>query len=76
VYSSAAVAVLITLDNWSRWTLVEPDAQVTCGKQAGTLPEIVSPGFSEMALFEKGVSSIKVYLITTQVQSTKLCSCF
>ncbi len=50
------MAVLITLENWSRWSLVDPETQVTCGKQAGSLPDSVMPGFSEMVLFEKGVS--------------------
>ena len=58
VYSAAAIAVLITLDNWSRWGLVEPETQVTCGKQASKLPDAVRPGFSEMVLFEKGVRHI------------------
>jgi hypothetical protein len=53
--SSAAVAVLITLENWSRWSMVEPEVQLTCGKSTGSLPGTVRPGFSEMALFEKGV---------------------
>ncbi len=56
------MAVLITLDNWSRWSLVDPETQVTCGKQAESLPDPVRPGFSEMALFEKGVSFNNVWL--------------
>ena len=51
------MAVLVILENWSRWSMVEPEVQVTCGKSygTGTVPDAVTPGFSEMALFEKGV---------------------
>ena len=70
--SSAAVAVLITLDNWSKWRLVDPETQVTCGKQAESLPDPVGPGFSEMALFEKGVSfNNKLYTLFCDIRHSR-----
>ena len=62
--SSASVAVLLTVDNWSKWALVEPEVDMECGSVADTSPfgnasgppELIRPGFSEMVLFEKNVS--------------------
>ena len=53
--SAATVTVLVAIDNWSRWKLLEPDVEVACGQQPQEVPEEVLPGLSEMVLFEKGV---------------------
>ena len=52
--SVATVAVLVAIENWTKWALVEPDAQITCGVP-DKLPREIRPGYSEMALFEKSV---------------------
>ena len=55
--SLAEVAVGVTLDNWSRWALIEPDVEMDCGRQVADrqMPEVVRPGYSEFAMFEKKV---------------------
>ena len=61
--SEASVAVLVTVDNWSKWGLAEPQLDMQCGRMVANearkdrgLPELVKPGYSEMILFEKNVS--------------------
>jgi len=64
--SEASVAVLLTVDNWSKWALVDLQANMECGRVATRvggqvgLPELVLPGVSEMTFFEKYVSNEKV----------------
>ena len=53
--SVATVAVLVAIENWTKWPLVEPSTQVTCGID-DKLPSQILPGYSEMGLFEKSVS--------------------
>ena len=52
--SVATVAVLVAIENWTKWPLVEPSTQVTCGID-DKLPSQILPGYSEMGLFEKSV---------------------
>ena len=35
--------------------MIEPQVVLECGRPIGSLPEVIIPGTSEMALFEKGV---------------------
>ena len=45
----------VAIDNWSRFPLIDPQTDLECGRHIGALPEVIVPGTSEMALFEKGV---------------------
>ena len=54
--SVATVAVLVAIENWTKWSLVEPTTEVTCGID-DKLPDQILPGYSEMGLFEKAVST-------------------
>ena len=58
--SVATVAVLVAIENWTKWPLVEPSTQVTCGID-DKLPSQILPGYSEMGLFEKSVRSAVSY---------------
>jgi hypothetical protein len=46
----------VAIDNWTRFPLVEPATEITCGQAMEEMPEQISPGSSEMALIEKGVN--------------------
>ena len=45
----------MAIDNWTRFPLIDPQTDLECGRHIGSLPEVIVPGTSEMALFEKGV---------------------
>ena len=53
-----SVAVLVAIDNWTKWTLLEPENEMNSGVviDSELLPESIQPGQSEMALFGKDVS--------------------
>ena len=52
-----SVAVLVSIDNWTKWNLSEPENEMNSGVVIGELPENIAPGQSEMAMFGKDVSS-------------------
>ena len=52
---AATVAVLVSIDNWTRFPLIEPKTHLKCGKILGDVPSTIHPGTSEMVVFEKGV---------------------
>ena len=52
----------VAIDNWTRFPLIEPQTDLECGRHIGVLPEVIVPGTSEMALFEKGVI-VNIYLV-------------
>ena len=52
-----SVAVLIAIDNWTKWSLVEPENEMNSGVVIDEqIPESIQPGQSEMALVGKDVS--------------------
>ena len=54
-----SVAVLVAIDNWTKWTLLEPENEMNSGMVIDNeLPGNIEPGQSEMALFGKDVSSV------------------
>ena len=50
------MAVLVSIDNWTKWNLSEPENEMNSGVVIGELPENIAPGQSEMAMFGKDVS--------------------
>jgi len=62
---SSTVAVLVAIDNWSRFPLIDPQTDLECGRHIGALPEVIVPGTSEMALFEKGPGFTGVCAVLT-----------
>ena len=52
-----SVAVLVSIDNWTKWNLSEPENEMNSGVVIGELPENIAPGQSEMAMFGKDVSA-------------------
>ena len=52
----------VAIDNWTRFPLIDPQTDLECGRHIGVLPEVIVPGTSEMALFEKGVI-VNIYLV-------------
>jgi hypothetical protein len=52
-----SVAVLVAIDNWTKWSLIEPENEMNSGKIFDSeLPESIQAGQSEMVLFGKDVS--------------------
>ena len=52
----SSVAVLVAIDNWTKWSLVEPENEMNSGIVIDEeLPESIQPGQSEMAMFGIGV---------------------
>ena len=48
----------MSIDNWTRFPLIEPKTHLKCGKILGDdPPSTIHPGTSEMVIFEKGVRS-------------------
>ena len=45
----------MSIDNWTRFPLIEPKTHLKCGKILGDVPSTIHPGTSEMVVFEKGV---------------------
>lgn len=65
---AATVAVLVSIDNWTRFPLIEPKTHLKCGKILGDVPSTIHPGTSEMVVFEKGpgftgVCAVLTYLL-------------
>ncbi len=62
----------MAIDNWTKYSLIEPEVELTCGKNMAEVPPIVLPGLSEMVIFEKGVryyiSQIALVAIDTESQ--------
>ena len=53
------MAVLVAIDNWTKWTLLEPENEMNSGVVIDSeLPETIEPGTSEMMLFGKDVSDL------------------
>ena len=72
-----SVAVLVAIDNWTKWTLLEPENEMNSGLVIDDeLPESIEPGQSEMALFGKDVScSHSIFLnMLDQYQAVNLWS--
>ena len=67
--SVATVAVLVAIENWTKWSLVEPTTEVTCGID-DKLPDQILPGYSEMGLFEKAVSTCPRFFVTEETEDT------
>ena len=54
-----SVAVLVAIDNWTKWSLLEPENEMNSGVVFDSeLPESIQPGQSEMVLFGKDVSRL------------------
>ena len=60
------MAVLVSIDNWTKWNLSEPENEMNSGVVIGELPENIAPGQSEMAMFGKDVSAkmIRIDMVT------------
>ena len=71
---AATVAVLVSIDNWTRFPLIEPKTHLKCGKILGDVPSTIHPGTSEMVVFEKGVC--KNYLLFKNLNDTNINSTF
>ncbi|XP_059085117.1 uncharacterized protein LOC131882093 [Tigriopus californicus] len=62
------VALALTIDNWSKWALIDPFFDIQCGELVSSLSkqnqrdpvQLIKPGYSEMMLFEKksGISGV------------------
>lgn len=59
------VAVLVAIDNWTRFKLILPQTDIECGKLTTRLPKEIVPGTSEMTLFEKGPGFTGVCVVQT-----------
>ena len=63
----SSVAVLVAIDNWTKWSLVEPENEMNSGIVIDEqLPESIQPGQSEMALFGKGVRHV-VFIVPDKI---------